>query len=447
MVGAVPKLKADIRADRTKPSGARGRAFRIALVSALVPLCPLLVQCGRAPNPAALAANTQVDAPVNARTNTQVVAKTNRQVASGDTFEDRFPAPQFKERFPSASESFLQRQMSDFSPKRAVEQQPERAAYKVASLEPQVPYKRPQREDLTTLVSMKSSAFPYFGNNPASDAPFLNISKGERRGHRSYSGRVFWQDETYNDSRVLVHVPEHFDIRKPGVIVVFFHGNGATLERDVRDRQLVPQQITDSGANAILLAPQMAVDAADSSAGKFWQPGGFKRFMAESVDQLARLSGDPNSARAFAEMPIVIVGYSGGFLPTAWSLEVGGISDRVRGVVLLDAVYGELDKFATWIETHRSGFFVSSYTHYTAKRDRELMSMLRQKGIGVSEDIDGPLRPGSVVFVETADGITHRDYVTRAWTRDPLKDVLVKMSATPSLALTRVAATNASPSR
>jgi len=24
---------------------------------------------------------------------------------------------------------------------------------------------------------------------------------------------------------------------------VFFHGNGATLERDVRDRQLVPQQI------------------------------------------------------------------------------------------------------------------------------------------------------------------------------------------------------------
>jgi hypothetical protein len=68
------------------------------------------------------------------------------------------------------------------------------------------------------------------------------------------------------------------------------------------------------------------------------------------------------------------------------------------------------------------------------------MSMLRQKGISVSEDMDGPLRPGSVVFVETGDGIRHRDYVTRAWTQNPLKDVLVKMSATPSLALTRVAA-------
>ncbi|UWU80221.1 alpha/beta hydrolase [Bradyrhizobium huanghuaihaiense] len=431
MVGAVPNMRADIRADRAS-SGRYGRALRVGLVSALVPLSLTLVQCGKAPNPAALAANSQA--------NVQVVAKTNtQQIASADTFEDRFPAPQFRERFPSASESFLQRQMSDFSPKRAVQQQPEQSPYKVASLAPQVPYQRPPRDDLTTLVSMKSSAFPYFGNNPASDAPFLNISKGDRRGHRSYSGRVYWQDETYSDSRVLVHVPEHFDVRKPGVIVVFFHGNGATLERDVRDRQLVPRQITDSGANAILLAPQMAVDAADSSAGKFWQAGGLKRFMEESANHLARLTGDPDSARAFANMPIVIVGYSGGFLPTAWSLEVGGISDRVRGVVLLDAVYGEMDKFASWIESHRSGFFVSSYTRYTARRDRELMTMLRQKGISVSEDMDGPLRPGSVVFVETGDGITHRDYVTRAWTRDPLKDVLVKMSATPALALTRVA--------
>jgi hypothetical protein len=419
-----------MRADRI-PSDARGRALRLGLISALVPLSLTLVQCGKAPNPAALAANSQA--------NVQVVAKTNQKVASGDTFEDRFPASQFSERFPSASESLLQRQMSDFSPKRAVQQPPEQAPYKVASLEPQVPYKRPAREGLTTLVSMKSSAFPYFGNNPASDAPFLNIAKGDRRGHRSYSGRVFWQDETYNDSRVLVHVPEHFDARKPGVIVVFFHGNGATLERDVRDRQLVPKQITDSGANAVLLAPQMAVDAADSSAGKFWQPGGFKRFMAEAAEHLARVTGDPNGARAFASMPIVIVGYSGGFLPTAWSLEVGGISERVRGVVLLDAVYGELDKFASWIESHRSGFFVSAYTRHTARRDRELMSMLRQKGISVAEDMDQPLRPGSVVFVETADGITHRDYVTRAWTQDPLKDVLVKMAATPSLALARVA--------
>jgi hypothetical protein len=133
----------------------------------------------------------------------------------------------------------------------------------------------------------------------------------------------------------------------------------------------------------------------------------------------------------------VIVGYSGGFLPTAWSLEVGGVPDRVRGVFLLDAVYGELDKFASWIEKNRTGFFVSSYTRYTKRRDQELMQTLRDRGITVSESMDGPLRPGSVVFVQTPDGVTHRDYVTQAWTRHPVKDVLVRMAATP--ALTRVA--------
>ena len=359
----------------------------------------------------------------------------NSQGPAGDSFDDRFPAPQFRDRFPTVSESFAQRQ-DDAPRKRSAQAEP--APYRIASLAPTVPYQRPAKEDQTTLVSLKSSAFPYLGNNPHTDEPFLNVTKGERRGHRSYGGRVYWQDETYSDNRVLMHVPEGFDVRKPGVIVVFFHGNGATLERDVRDRQLVPQQISDSGVNAVLLAPQLAVDAADSSAGKFWQPGGLRRFVAESADHLAQLYGDPGAAKAFANMPVVIVGYSGGFVPAAWSLEVGGLGNRVRGVFLLDAVYGELDKFASWIENNRSGFFVSAYTRYTKRHDRELIDMLKQKGIAVSDDMDAPLRPGSVVFVETPEGVTHRDYVTHAWTHNPVKEVLVKMAATP--ALTRVAA-------
>jgi hypothetical protein len=386
------------------------------MLSVFIPLSFVLVQCGQAPGSATLAANVQG--------------------TKGDTFDERFPKPQFKDRFPTPGESLTQRQAStsDAQSRRTPQAQP--APYRVASLAPTVPYQRAPREDLTTLVSLKSSAFPYFGNNPHTDEPFLNISRGERRGHRSYSGRVYWQDETYNDNRVLMHVPENFDIRKPGVIVVFFHGNGATLERDVRDRQLVPRQISDSGANAVLLAPQLAVDAADSSAGKFWQPGGLKRFVTESADHLAKLYGDPAAARAFANMPVVLVGYSGGFVPTAWSLEVGGLGNRVRGVFLLDAVYGELDKFASWIVNNRSGFFVSAYTRYTQRHDQELMQMLRHKGIAISDDMDGPLRPGSVVFVKTPDGVTHRDYVTHAWADKPVREVLAKM--TP--ALTRIAA-------
>ena len=435
MVGANPKCGKLDRADLVNspvatwnPSTQAPKALAIAhrlrsiaILSALVvPSSFILVQCGQAPTAGSLAANVQG--------------------TKGDTFDDRFPKPQFKDRFPTPGESLLQRQASTGAQSwQTAQAQP--APYRVASLSPTVPYHRQPREDQTTLVSLKSSAFPYFGNNPHTDEPFLNISRGERRGHRSYSGRVYWQDETYNDNRVLMHVPENFDIRKPGVIVVFFHGNGATLERDVRDRQLVPQQISDSGANAVLLAPQLAVDAADSSAGKFWQAGGLKRFVSESADHLAKLYGDPGAARAFANMPVVLVGYSGGFMPTAWSLEVGGLGNRVRGVFLLDAVYGELDKFASWIVNNRSGFFVSAYTRYTQRHDQELMQMLRDKGIAISDEMDGPLRPGSVVFVKTPDGVTHRDYVTHAWTDKPVREVLIKMASTP--ALTRIAASTA----
>lgn len=431
MVGANPKSESCDRANLARLPGATRHAFSrlcqarrlhwLPLLSALIPLSFTLVQCGKAPSAGSLAANVQNTA--------------------DDSFEDRFPRAQFKDRFPTLAESLAQRpaNTADAQSSRTVQTQP--VSYRVASLAPTIPYQRPQREYQTALVGLKSSAFPYYGNNPRTEAPFLNVTNGDRRGHRSYSGRVYWQDETFNDNRVLMHVPEHFDIKKPAVIVVFFHGNGATLERDVRDRQLVPQQVSDSGANAVLLAPQLAVDAADSSAGKFWQPGGLKRFINESADHLAKLYGDPSAAKTFANLPIVIVGYSGGFLPTAWSLDVGGVGNRIRGVVLLDAVYGELDKFASWIATNRSGFFVSAYTHHTQRHDQELIQMIRDKGIAISDDVDGPLRPGSVVFVKTPDGVTHRDYVTRAWTDKPVREVLAKMGSTP--ALTRLAASGA----
>ena len=352
----------------------------------------------------------------------------NVPASSSASFDDRFPAARFGDRFPSPDESFVQRQATDAPVNRAAESV--RPPYRVASLAPTVPYIEPNREPQTTLVSLKYSAFPYLGKNPRTDEPFLNISQGARRGHRGSGGRVYWQDQSFNDDRVLMHVPAHFDLRKPAFIVVFFHGNGATLERDVRDRQLVPQQVSESGMNAVLLAPQLAVDAADSSAGKFWQPGGLKRFVDESSQHLASLYGDPGSAKTFANLPVIIIGYSGGFLPTAWSLEVGGLGNRVRGVFLLDAVYGELDKFASWIVHNRGGFFVSSYTHYTKRHDQELMQMLRDKGIPVADELDGPLRPGSVVFVQKPDGVTHRDYVTHAFIDEPIREVLARMAPT-----------------
>src|SRR5262249_41353217 len=152
----------------------------------------------------------------------------------------------------------------------------------------------------------------------------------------------------------LLHIPRGFDVRRPGLLVVYFHGHGASLENDVFLRQQVPQQLTTSGANAVLIAPQLAVNAADSSIGKLWQPRAFARLLDEAAVNLGVIYGDRRAAKSFASMPVVIVAYSGGYLAAAWSVHHGGIGQRLRGVVLLDGLYGELDKFTNWIANDES---------------------------------------------------------------------------------------------
>src|SRR5262249_26865999 len=130
-------------------------------------------------------------------------------------------------------------------------------------------------ENKTSLVEFDSAPFPYSGrgHGPARHSPY--------RVHDEYS--------TYNDPHVLLHIPKGFDPSRPAVMIVFFHGHRATLARDVRDRQQLPAQIAASGMNAVLVAPQFAVNAADSSPGKFGESGAFARFLDEAAAQLAAL--------------------------------------------------------------------------------------------------------------------------------------------------------------
>jgi len=186
------------------------------------------------------------------------------------------------------------------------------------------------------FAEFKNSAFPYHGDIPASSEsdggrPFLNVDENGRLGHLSPRGGLLWEDTTYNDRHVLFAVGNEFDPNRPGTLVVFFHGNQATLTRDVVERQQTARQLAQSDLNGVLVAPQLAVDANDSSAGNFWRPGAFAQFLDEAEAKLADLY--PNASRAaFRRMPVVIVAYSGGYLPAAYSLEHGGADDRVRGV-------------------------------------------------------------------------------------------------------------------
>jgi hypothetical protein len=285
---------------------------------------------------------------------------------------------------------------------------------------------RPTKVDKTSLVHFDTAPFPYHGTMPGSNEPFLNVDENGRKGHRTGSGRVYWEDQTYDDDRVLLHIPKGFDIRRPALMLVFFHGHGATLERDVLARQKVPAQISASNANVVLVAPQLAIDARDSSAGKFWQPGAFGRFIGEAGQHLARMFGDRKSLRTFASMPIIVVAYSGGYVAAASAIERGGLKKRVRGVVLLDSLYGDLDKFAHWIEADPSAFFVSVYLSSTRNQNARLEDILAAHDVDVSPQINTRLASGGVAVVPGGAG-RHRDLVTHAWVDYPIIDLLKRL--------------------
>jgi len=290
---------------------------------------------------------------------------------------------------------------------------------------------RPRSEALkkakTALIEFESSPFPYDGIEPEKDVPFLDVTSGERRGHRMPSGRIHWEDETYRERRALLHIPKGYDFTRPGVMIVFFHGHRATLRRDIRDRQLVPAQVAASGINAVLVAPQLAFNASDSSAGKFWEAGAFARFVAEAGVKLAELHGNPAAAEEFARMPVVIVAYSGGYLAAAWCLDVGGLGSRLRGVVLLDSIYGEQDKFVAWIENNRTKFLVSAYTDSTKTQNMALKTMLAEHEIPVSTELIHNKWKQGVTLLATNPEVQHEDFVTQAWVEYPIRDILRRL--------------------
>lgn len=272
---------------------------------------------------------------------------------------------------------------------------------------------------LSAIVAFHTTPFPYRGMLPDGSKPFLDVERGGRYGHTSPRGGIYWEDETYSDQSVLLALPKAFDPGKSAAMVVFLHGNNATLQRDVVDRQRVVAQFERAGLNGVLVAPQLAVDALDSSAGNFWTPGVFAKFVAEAAQRLATLSG--LSADLFDAMPIVIAAYSGGYNPAAYALSAGGVERRVAGVILLDALFGEIPKFARWVSANAArSFFVSAYGESSAAGNKELMQQLG--GVDFTTGAPRELSPGTVAFIKSHSA--HDTFVTSAFVANPLEWLL-----------------------
>jgi len=293
---------------------------------------------------------------------------------------------------------------------------------------------QPLKEARTQLVAFNASAFPYRGTIPGTRKPFLDVKDGKRRGHTTLKGDVCWEDTTYSDRRSLLFLPAGYNPQLPSLIVLYLHGQGATLERDVMARQSIPRQIADSGQNVALVAPQLAYDAPDSSAGSFWTPGHFAKYLDEAAERLMRLYGDRRAGPHFNAAGVVVVSYSGGYLSAAYALVQGGAAHRIKGVILMDSLYGDEDKLAAWAAARRRlAFLLSAYTDSTKDENATLRGLLDKRRIPHVAALPKALTPGIFTFVSCGSWELHGDFMTRAWAPDPLKQALAMIPGYPTV--------------
>jgi hypothetical protein len=240
----------------------------------------------------------------------------------------------------------------------------------------------------------------------------------------------------YGDDTVFVFVPAHYRYRREeGVAaLVHFHGHNTTAERAMAAHEL-REQLADSKQNAVLLVPQLAVFAADSSCGRLEAPGGLARLLGDAIPAAAQEGrvtlGDAGFPADTAIGTTCVSAHSGGYHAAACCLRAGGV--EVRETYLFDALYADLDAFRDWVvsrhgETlHDRHKLVSYFTEggTTEANNRLLRAQLGHAGVLVAQEMQEgqlsrrDLSHAEAVFVRS--GLWH---TAVTWETNALRDVL-----------------------
>jgi len=130
---------------------------------------------------------------------------------------------------------------------------------------------------------------------------------------------------------------------------VHYHGHNSGAERAISAHAL-REQLVDSRQNAILIVPQLAFMAADSSCGQIALPGVFKRMLGGAVSIAARFGQKILGDSRFPERPrlgrVCVSHHSGGYRAAPCSLRDGAVD--VPETYLFDALYAESEVFLEW---------------------------------------------------------------------------------------------------
>jgi hypothetical protein len=240
----------------------------------------------------------------------------------------------------------------------------------------------------------------------------------------------------HGDDTVIVFVPDKYRFRaEEGVsALVHFHGHNSSAERALAAHAL-REQLVDSRQNAILVVPQLALFAADSSCGKLASPGALRRLIGGALSTAARVGRTALADSRFPERPrlgrVCLSAHSGGYHAAACSLRHGGVD--VSETYLFDALYAESDVFRDWVLARRGDPATSRHklvSYFTVGAATEslnngLRATLERSGVRVSEELrEGELSRrdlshASAVFVRTQ--VAHSSVT---WETNALRDVL-----------------------
>jgi hypothetical protein len=241
-------------------------------------------------------------------------------------------------------------------------------------------------------------------------APFPHPLRAN--GH-TYNGKTYSAAEHYSDSSVVIFVPKGYRKSKAVDLVVHFHGWSNNLDSALSRYALI-EQFCASNKNAIFVFPEGPRDAPDSFGGRLEEKDGFKKFIADVLGVLKKQKKIPADA---GPGKIVISGHSGAYRVMSFILLRGGLTPHMKEVYLFDALYGQTEKFAYWID-HNRGRMVNIYTDSggTKGETENLMACLdawKKPYLAVEETKATPdeLRRNALIFLHS--DLEHNDVVSK----------------------------------
>jgi hypothetical protein len=203
-------------------------------------------------------------------------------------------------------------------------------------------------------------------------APFPH--PGRNAGFTRKDGTYYPPFPHYLDSSIVVFVPEGFKETTNGAnVIVHFHGH-QNDNLGVLERYLMPQAMIKEKINALLILPQGPNRARDSFGGKMEDEGGFKRLVE---DVLATMKKEKVVTSTVVN-EVIISAHSGGYRPAAFSLNRGGLNDKVTAVFLFDAFYAQQEYFRDWLLGGK-GILTGAYTEHLAEEHKTFEAEMKPR--------------------------------------------------------------------